>query len=297
MQTKRTATVLVAGVAVLAVVVAVYLVRQDRRPAEERIAAIPKAVKDAGTFRYTVTVSDPTNQNASAKAPSPSSTTPGRKGRGAITPAATPETVKPTTQSGVVDAKNDRATTELKVQNLTLQVVSDGKAAYVVVPEKLRDKTGGKEFARLGAGGGRGPGPVAAPFGGAASAINPAQDLAELRTPKSKIETVGHEKVRGTDTTHYRTTIDLTKTLTQAGTTSPGNLEAFRQVPVDVWLDAHNRPRRQVMNVKSARAKTTVEAFDYGVKVTIPTPKPDQVFDSGGADILAVLAAANATQK
>jgi hypothetical protein len=281
-QPKRPIVVAGAIVVVIAVFGAVYFVRQDRRPAEERIAAIPAAVKEAGTFRYTMSVSTVTEGNK--------------------TTATTnkPLTVgSPTKNSGSVDAKNERATTDLTLQNTKLQIVSDGKAAYVVVPEKLRDKTGGKEYARLKAGG-LSPNLMAAAFSGAGSATNPMLSFADLRTPKAKIETIGHEKVRGTDTTHYRTTMDVTKTFSDVGTTSPAYLAELRKVPVDIWLDANDRPRRQVMTVKtsqvhvttSSTTKTTVEAFDYGAKVSIPTPRPDQVFD-GGADVLGALLGAN----
>jgi hypothetical protein len=98
---------------------------------------------------------------------------------------------------------------------------------------------------------------------------------------------VGTETIRGTATTHYRTTVDLKAAAGKLSGAARAEYEravsALGQtsVPFDVWVDAQRRARRiQVgINLPNAGGKitATLELFDYGSPVTITIPPPDQI--------------------
>jgi hypothetical protein len=194
--------------------------------------------------------------------------------------------------AGDVDAAAKRST--LTISRLpgsgTPNVVSDGDVLYVAVPEAARQQTGGKPFARFDLS--AAVAQMGTPAGG--EALSPMQSLEQLKSVGATIDEVGHESVRGVDTTHYRTTVDATRTLPGAtGSLVPNAmLDQLRAVPYDVWLDDQDRPRRVettvTITVPGAAASafsstSTLELFDFGKPVTIDVPPADQVFDGGAA--------------
>jgi hypothetical protein len=116
----------------------------------------------------------------------------------------------------------------------------------------------------------------------------------------SGVHEVGHEQVRGVDTTHYRASIDLTKALDQlpsdvrdmlgvdadqlgqALSKMRGELGAD-VLPMDVWIDGDGllRKFRMNMSVAGGGVETRMEMYDYGVDVSVQAPPADQVTDLG----------------
>jgi len=125
------------------------------------------------------------------------------------------------------------------------------------------------------------------------------QTLESLRGVTGEPEVVGEdEEVRGVPTTHYRATMDLEEALAQAPAEQRERLEAaFEQigssgelgdadVPVDVWIDEDDLPRRVRVEMDSMFAALglgdgamtmTMEYFDYGDDVSIEVPPADEV--------------------
>ena len=129
---------------------------------------------------------------------------------------------------------------------------------------------------------------------------DPTNTLDYLRGASDNVTEVGEEKVRGTDTTHYKATVDLRK----AAEAEPEAKEAIDQaieqlgtskVPMEVWIDDDGRLRRMRYDMdlsKSPQAQQSgqqlgslqldMELYDFGTKVDVAEPPADQVteFDS-----------------
>lgn len=130
-------------------------------------------------------------------------------------------------------------------------------------------------------------------------ANDPRAVINELRGARGDAEKLGTEAVRGTDTTHYRTTVDLDK----AADASPAGIRddlaeverqlGTRQLKVEAWLDADGRLRRLRYTInladldEAAPAKgsgtgtvvATLELFDFGADVAVSAPPADQTTD------------------
>ena len=124
---------------------------------------------------------------------------------------------------------------------------------------------------------------------GMPSSTNPLDSFEQLRAVDSPIEEVGEEDVRGTSTIHYRTRLDMAKVLAampEEQRVASAALAEMADVPVDVWLDDDDRPRRQRMVFPlpggAGTVTMTIEAFDFGTPVDIELPPADQVDEGTG---------------
>jgi hypothetical protein len=121
----------------------------------------------------------------------------------------------------------------------------------------------------------------------------------------TKVTTVGEEKVRGEDTTHYRVTVDVRRAADNAPESAREamrKLAAMYTVPtqdLEVWLDGDGRVRRFDQTVDNStlvlpdclktaspggaplQGNTHVfyEMFDYGTEVNVKLPAPSDVAD------------------
>jgi hypothetical protein len=98
---------------------------------------------------------------------------------------------------------------------------------------------------------------------------------------------VGHETIRGTDTTHYHAEIDVQKAVEQYGADKRFEqmLEStgVSTMPVDVWIDGSGRVARQSTKFSSTQFTMdfTVDYTQFGVPVDVTPPPDDQVMDAG----------------
>jgi hypothetical protein len=126
------------------------------------------------------------------------------------------------------------------------------------------------------------------------------------------IDDLGHDDVRGVDTTHYHAEVDMKEVAKQlddahvSATTKRAFDQALRAygddttVPVDVWIDGNGRVRRQEFDVpmpvpggsSTAKAKMRMEMYDFGVDVEATAPPADEVADL--RDLLAAESSAGA---
>lgn len=170
-----------------------------------------------------------------------------------------------------------------------ISLVGEGTVAYVLVPKP----DGGQQWTKVD-----GAALTQGATGGLPASTSPLDSFDQLRAVDAEIEEVGEEDVRGTTTTHYRTRLDFRKLLDAlpadrrppAGSDAEKNLASMTDVPVDVWLDEDDRPRRQRMTfdlpgegaAAGGSMTITVEAFDFGTPVVIELPPADQVVDGTG---------------
>ena len=106
-------------------------------------------------------------------------------------------------------------------------------------------------------------------------------------------ERIGEERVRGVQTTRYRTQLDVERAtrrdLEREGWAEPNIqrvLEGMEGGPaeIDIWIGADGLIRRIVWHTESAQKpswsiETTTEFFDFGVEVDIQPPPPGEVMD------------------
>lgn len=118
--------------------------------------------------------------------------------------------------------------------------------------------------------------------------LDPTSTLDALRG-MSNVTDLGHETIDGADTTHYRGDCDLQKALDAAPSELRDSLRSkLRQlgtgsVPVDVWLDAQGRLRRESVSLHTAKAdvKVRIGFSDFGAPVDVKAPPADEVLDMG----------------
>ena len=121
------------------------------------------------------------------------------------------------------------------------------------------------------------------------SQFQPGDLLGMLRGEGAKIEKVGSEQVGGTETTHYRVTVDVAKALESKGLTSPllGGLAAqMPTIPENVWIDGNGLVRRIALSYgfakdgQRAHLGLAMSLYDYGANISIAAPPSSQVFDA-----------------
>jgi hypothetical protein len=131
---------------------------------------------------------------------------------------------------------------------------------------------------------------------------DPSQQLAHLQGVSDSVEELGEEEVRGEPTTHYHATVDLEKAAAEQGGQTQQLYDQLEQqlgttsLPMDVWLDGHNRVRRMEMsmppptppNQSSQQAanssgepqmRMVYEYYDFGTPVNVQAPPSDQTTD------------------
>jgi len=243
------------------------------------ISNAPAKTADAGSAKLEVTVVTTTTKSGT--------TTTGKSG------ATTTTTVPagPTKVTGVVDFKTTRGRFEIGASSLgmpagsaPLQAVLVGQVFYfkglagLALPGKPWIKI---DLSKAGASS------TAAQL----QSLNPNSYLVQLLGATGAVKTVGKEKVRGVDTTHYSFTVDLDRAARLAPAAQKAAIEAAaktvvnKQEPTEVWLDSKGRVHRLKQTVEIASGaltgttNLTLEYFDFGTKVDATPPPADQTAD------------------
>jgi hypothetical protein len=126
---------------------------------------------------------------------------------------------------------------------------------------------------------------------------DPAATLRYLRAVSEDVEELGTEEVRGAETTHYRTTVDLRR---YPDLLPPDRRELARRsieriieqtgndtMDVEVWVGEDELVRRVkwAQSIRSPAAGDAVEAaftcdfYDFGTPVTVEPPPDEEVMD------------------
>lgn len=129
------------------------------------------------------------------------------------------------------------------------------------------------------------------------------QELLELlRAVSGDLETIGTEKLRGTDTTHYRASLDP-GSLSQAAGVGDGEdfgtladelvaQSGVSEIPLDLWVDADGLVRKLAFEVTSteagssepSEASISFELWGFGEPVDVELPPASQVVDASALE-------------
>jgi hypothetical protein len=125
-----------------------------------------------------------------------------------------------------------------------------------------------------------------------AGAYDFTKTLESLRGVVGEPDVVGQEDIRGVATTHYAAMMDMEEALANVPEEQRAALEAQldqlgdAEIPVDVWIDGDDLPRRMRMDMGAMFASLglgdggvtmTMDFFDYGEPVEIDIPSADEV--------------------
>jgi hypothetical protein len=135
------------------------------------------------------------------------------------------------------------------------------------------------------------------PFGPVGGA-DPAAFLDYLRGAGAEVNEIGHEEVRGVDTTHLSTTITLRKAVDSAPEAERARIEEAvaklgasadelldTPIPVDVFIDGDGLVRRlhlvisMPVGAQPLDGDIQMDFFDFGTAVSVDAPPADQVTD------------------
>jgi hypothetical protein len=182
-----------------------------------------------------------------------------------------------------------------------IDVVQDGDVAYVRFPAMAAELPDGKSWVR-GDHDGLGAQGVELDELQQFTRTDPREMLDFLRGVSGAIETVGTEELRGTETTHYRATIDpadYEKLAPEEQREQLGALvdeivgtSGIEKIPMDVWLDASGMVRKVVMtfsatppgSTETGESAVSFELWDYGEPVTIELPPASEVVDASALE-------------
>lgn len=126
-----------------------------------------------------------------------------------------------------------------------------------------------------------------------ASPSDPGDFLESFSDVEGSVEELGTEDIRGTETTHYRLTVDESwqdelseEELAELEAQGPLPDTSF---PIDLWVDGEGLVHRMMMEMDAEEFSgedqdfegmtMTFDFFDYGESVTIEAPPADQVTD------------------
>ena len=136
--------------------------------------------------------------------------------------------------------------------------------------------------------------------GAYSSGANPGAFLGFLKDAGAKITTIGSEKVRGVDTTHVHSVVDLEQLLHAAppqeakvlqqelGSLGAGGV-GLTKLPIDAWVGHDGYVRRVSLTfdfaglagaapqLSGAKISVTMEMYDFGQPVHITVPDPSLV--------------------
>jgi hypothetical protein len=105
--------------------------------------------------------------------------------------------------------------------------------------------------------------------------------LEVLRSSSRDGRTLGHDTIRGVDTTRVRYVVDvraMTKKLERSGLTP--DTPKQKTAPVDVWVDARGRLRRfSAPELDEPTRTDQIDFYDFGVHVDVQAPPASEISD------------------
>jgi hypothetical protein len=167
-----------------------------------------------------------------------------------------------------------------QIGSMNMTILLTGGALYVKLPSTLNKS--GKPWEQAAAGSSN---PVLAHLASTLSSLEQSASLDQygsMARAASSLKTIGTDQVNGAVATHYSLIVDVTK-IQGAGFTAAAKAALAQaritKIPVDVWVDTHNRP---VKMSEKFTVKGQIVSFDatigqYNQPVTITAPPASQV--------------------
>lgn len=174
----------------------------------------------------------------------------------------------------------------------TMEMVIDGDTVYMKSPLFSMFADGDAEWVSVPAG------ELDADSGFGGGTEDPGAFLEFLQRTGGEVTEVGTEDVRGVETVHVRTDLDLVAMLEDADPEERAELEealgsigsgadALRTLPAEAWIDGDGYVRKFAMTFDFAEAGVpelgdmtmtmTIELYDFGEPVSISVPDPSEV--------------------
>jgi hypothetical protein len=187
----------------------------------------------------------------------------------------------------VEDASNRRAHLTFDSAAMgTMEVVSDDLTMYVR-SDLLGAALGGKEWMKIDMK--RAMSSMGLDLGGSGQfGQSASEQLRMLRTVSGDVSEKGHERVAGTETTHYSATVDLRRypdvmpedqrDAARQGVERLIELTGQSEFPMDVWIDGDERVRRMTWKQSirqgpvDMKMDVTAEYVRFGVQMEQPQP-------------------------
>lgn len=167
-----------------------------------------------------------------------------------------------------------------QIGSSSMTILLTGGALYVKLPGALNKS--GKPWEKATSASSN---PVLRKLASTLSSIEQSASLDQygsMAQAASSLKTIGTEQVNGAPATHYSLIVDVSKI--HGATFTPAAKVALAQaritkIPVDVWVDSHNRPVKmsEKFTIKGQLVSFTATISRYNQPVTITTPPPSQV--------------------
>jgi hypothetical protein len=167
-----------------------------------------------------------------------------------------------------------------QIGSSNMTILLTGGALYVKLPSSLNKS--GKPWEKATAGSSN---PVLKQLASTLSSIEQSASLDQygsLAQAASSLKTIGTEQVNGAVATHYSLMVDVSKihgaAFTEAAKAALAKAQ-ITKIPVDVWVDGHNRPVKmsEKFTVKGQVVSFVATISRYNQPVTITAPPASQV--------------------
>jgi len=215
----------------------------------------------------------------------------------------------------VIDPRHQSASTSLTIDfsavpqaaqalggtAVTMNVIVDGRVAYLKLPQALLDQVpsfGDKPWVKMNLAKTSGiPGLFST--GGDPTTSDPGQMLRYLSAASDSVTNEGSQRVDGVQTTHYHAQLSLDRLAAHVPAADQAPIQQalskLREatgttgLPVDVWVDAHQLVRRTAVSMSlhvaggpSLQETVVADLSDYGPQPRPAIPPAGQVQDASG---------------
>lgn len=162
-----------------------------------------------------------------------------------------------------------------QIGSLHMTILLVDGALYVKLPSKLNKS--GKPWQKATAGSSN---PALRQLASTLSSLKQNASLDQypaMAEAASSLKTIGTERINGAGATHYSMMVDVTKVhgsgVTQAAKTALAKAK-ITKIPVEFWVDAHNRPVKMsekfTLNGEVVSFEATVSKYNEPVTITAP---------------------------
>jgi hypothetical protein len=190
--------------------------------------------------------------------------------------------------------KGPQLSSQLGSNGIVMKMILEGGVMYMKFPAVFTSQLpslGGKQWLKFDLGKLKGL-PGMSSLTSDPTMSDPSQMLQYLRGASSGVSNLGHERVDGVETLHYRATVSLDRLLSADLSASQRSMiqrleqsTGLNGFPMDVWIGPHHLVRRIAMSIPLRvngtllQEDATADITDYGPQRLPTPPSADQVAD------------------